>query len=93
MDENRQFFRIKNNGAMRAHIQGKMVYIIDISANGVALKTEAQLPPSGIMELQINLFQLKLNYDFLKADCEKTILIFKNEEQNIKLLAALKNLR
>jgi len=93
MDEKRKFFRIRNRGEMHACIEDNEIHIIDLSACSAAITPGIELPHTGIMELKINMFKINLNYELLRVDKEKAILIFNDEEHIAKLLAVLKNLR
>ncbi|RUR12271.1 PilZ domain-containing protein [Legionella sp. km772] len=94
MDEKRKFFRIKNNGEIQARFDNQVLEVIDVSASSAAVLTDLELPQTGIIELKINLFVTKLDYEILrKRENNSTILIFNNESQIEKLLVVLKNLR
>jgi hypothetical protein len=93
MDEQRDFFRIKNKGEIRAYFEDKEVHIIDLSAASAAIIPDEELPKTGMIELKINLFTISLNYDVLRKSDDTMVLIFNNEEQISALLPVLKNLR
>ena len=93
MDEQRDFFRIKNKGDMLAQFEDQALNIIDMSASSVAITPEVKLPRTGILELKINLFKIHLHFEVLSTNAEKTVLIFTNGDHVEKLLPVLKNLR
>lgn len=94
MDEKRKFFRIKNNGEIQVRFNNELLELIDVSAGSAAVMTELELPQFGVIELKINLFVMKLNYQiFKKREPNAYILTFNVDSQVEKLLGVLKNLR
>lgn len=94
MDEKRRFFRIKNSGEIQIRFNNELLELIDVSAGSAAIITELELPQFGVIELKINLFVMKLNYQiFKKREPNTYILMFNEDNQVEKLLGVLKNLR
>jgi hypothetical protein len=93
MDEKRKFFRIKNKGEVQARFKDTSLHIIDISPCSVAVISDVELPPTGTIEVKIKLFKIDLNFEIIRKNEERTVLLFNNEEYIAKLLPVLKNLR
>jgi hypothetical protein len=93
MDERRNFFRITNNGDILARISQHTLDLIDISASGASIITNSNLPQSGIIDLSINNFSMKIQYEILRSDQKNTIIVFNQESEINRLFTALKNLR
>lgn len=93
MDENRQFFRIKNTGRILAQIANHPLEVIDISATGILIKKNNQVPKQGILGLNIHNFTMNISYEILRAEEYTMVLVFNKEEEINKLFLVLKNLR
>lgn len=93
MDERRKFFRIKNNGDILTRMSQYTLDVIDISASGACIVTNSNLPQSGVIDLSINNFSMKIQYEILRTDLNNTIIVFNQEPEINKLFTALKNLR
>ena len=93
MDENRQFFRIKNTGRIVAKIANVPLEIVDISATGALIKKNDQVAKQGILELNIHNFSINISYEVLRAEDYTMVLIFNKEEETNALFPVLKNLR
>lgn len=94
MEEQRKFFRIKNKGEIRAQFEAQELIVIDISASSAAVKTKIDLPPMGILTLNIKSFSININFELLRKNQNgDSILIFYQEEHIEKLLPKLKELR
>jgi hypothetical protein len=93
MDENRKFFRIKNNGEIMAFYEDRYLKIIDISPCSAAITTEVQIPDSGVIKLRVEELRTTVCYEVLKKTDEKIILIFKGDKQINQILQVLKKLK
>ncbi|MCL9683216.1 PilZ domain-containing protein [Legionella maioricensis] len=93
MDENRQFFRIKNTGRILAKIENNPIEIVDISATGVLIKKNNLVPKHGILELNIHNFSMNISYEVLRSEQYTMVLVFNKEEEINRLFLVLKNLR
>jgi hypothetical protein len=94
MDERRGFFRIENTGEMHAHFESHTLDVINISDASIVVRTDVVLPATGIIEFTIHRAVIQLNYEFLKAYPDNTVVLtFTEEEQKERLLIILKNIR
>lgn len=93
MDERRNFFRIKNNGEILVRMSQHTLDLIDISASGACIVTNIDLPQNGVIDLVINNFSMKIQYEILRSDKENTIIVFTQESEINRLFTALRNLR
>ena len=94
MDENRNFFRLKNKGDIQARYHDHRIEVIDISASSIAVNAHEELPLYGTIELKINLYNSFLNYELLRTTEDNiSILIFEDRHQIQELFAVLKDLR
>ena len=94
MNEERKYFRIKNEGEMCAFIKNQSLEIEDLSAKSISIITDIELPTTGTLELKINLFAINMQYQYLRTNPDHTIiLLFKQRHQINKLFCVLKNLR
>ncbi len=93
MEEQRKYFRIKNNGQIRAKVNDMIVDVFDISAESVSITDGKKVPHYGKLEIQFNFFTIFIEYQYLKTKEEYTILNFIHEHEILKLLEALKKLK
>lgn len=95
MDEQRNYFRVKNNGEIEGYYLNTPVDIIDISAAGVLLRTEECLPPQGLITIKILNFTTILAFKILRSNDEDNsyVLGFTNKKQLPRMLGILKKIR
>ena len=94
MEEQRQFFRVKNNGAIQARLDDELLHVIDISSTGILIITQKlDFPNQGIIELKIIKWVMNLSYELLRMENNKIVLTFIKEEEINKLFPVLKKLR
>lgn len=94
MDEQRQFFRIKNNGEIKARIDEEQLEVIDLSCTGVLIKKKNfDVPRQGIIELTIKDRVISIDYKLLRIGTNDFALVFKKEKEIQLLFNILKNLR
>ncbi|MFI4919938.1 MAG: PilZ domain-containing protein, partial [Legionellales bacterium] len=75
MDDKRQFFRMNNNGEIDAYCDGLPIEVINISASGVLIKKNTDLPATGILALKIHYASLRINYKILRINNNDMVLI------------------
>jgi hypothetical protein len=93
MHEQRQFFRLTNEGEIEASLGIYSLKVINISATSISIFPHIELPKTGIIELKIQTILMKMDYILSKIRQETTILKFTQEEQIDKLFIILKRLR
>lgn len=94
MDEQRQFFRIKNNGEILANYEDQPLDVIEISSKGIAIiKDNVNLAPKGFLDLYIYDDSLVVKYEILRVEENAVILVFKRREDNHSLFNILKKIK
>lgn len=94
MEEKRGFFRIRNPGTIKAKYEKHDLYVIDISPSGAHIVAkDISIEKDGIIEILINHFAMKVNYELLKKHGEDNIVAFRSQREVDSLLSALKNIR
>ncbi len=102
MQENRGFFRVTNQQAIKSKYRNEIFKVIDISGSGVKLASkDIRFLNHGFIEILINYiskaidiqgFSLNLEYELVRTDANYVMLAFTNENQRASLLSALKKI-
>lgn len=93
MHEKRNYFRVKNNGQIRAACGMQQLEVIDISSSGILIKKNTQLAPTGTLDLTIQYASMKIHYELLRVLEDTMVLVFNNKTENEELFVILKKLK
>ena len=94
MKDRRQYFRIKNDGAIQASHEGFALKVIDMSSSGaLVIKNDHILPEKGELILTTNNNSMKMHYEILKIGKEYMTLIFIQKNEIDTLFWILKELK
>lgn len=102
MQENRGFFRVKNQQAIKSKYRNDNFEVIDISGSGVRVFSKGiSFLNQGYIEIIVNyiskainiqFFSLNMEYELVRKEADSVTLIFTNENQRMSLVSVLKKI-